>query len=114
MVPIRTILIRPFGHVRHVMTDPTDDHPFTFGCFRAVETPDVPPIDAPIDEPASGTDHDDAPTDDPDATENTDAASPTPIPDGGTRLAGACPTCESTLANVQGVPACTNCTWTAN
>jgi hypothetical protein len=91
------------------MTDPTDDHPFTFGCFRAVETPDIPPID----EPTAATDHD-VPFDDPDAADSGKTASRTPVTDGGPALPGECPTCEGDLANVQGVPACPDCTWTAN
>jgi hypothetical protein len=36
------------------------------------------------------------------------------LPDDGRPLATACPACEADLVNVQGLHACTHCTWTAN
>lgn len=71
------------------MPDPTEAHEFTFGCYRAV--------DVALDEPdrrtdASDTDH-------------------TILTDGGFAGAATCPSCESDLANVQGLPDCTHCAW---
>lgn len=90
--------IYPSGHslilqdlvVSAEMTHPTERHNFTFGCYRAQHAPSV-------DERGD------------DATDET--ADPTPVTDGGAVAATTCPACENDLANVQGVPACTHCTW---
>jgi hypothetical protein len=75
------------------MPDPTEAHDFTFGCYRGV----------------------DVTLDDADAsTADADAEEPTPVTDGGPTGATTCPACENDLANVQGVPACTHCTWNAH
>lgn len=76
------------------MEDPTETHPFTFGCYRAE---DVPSVDA-----AAATD---------DATDSEDR---TVVADGGTVSATTCPACEGDVANVQGVPTCTHCAWNAH
>jgi hypothetical protein len=79
------------------MTHPTERHDFTFGCYRSAEASSI-----------DATEETDA-TDDPtDATDD-----PTPVTDGGVAAATTCPACEDDLANVQGVPACTSCAWTA-
>ncbi|WP_227133578.1 hypothetical protein [Halorubellus salinus] len=72
------------------MADPTEAHDFTFGCYRGV--------DVTLDDPTDAT---------------VDADERTPVTDGGPAGATTCPSCESDLANVQGVPACTHCTWNA-
>ncbi|MFC6955306.1 hypothetical protein [Halorubellus litoreus] len=73
------------------MADPTEAHDFTFGCYRGV----------------------DVTLEDADASTTTSVDEPTPVTDGGPAGATACPACESDLANVQGVPACTHCAWNA-
>jgi|GEM_PF-1172665 len=75
------------------MPDPTETHPFTFGCYRAEDVQSVDATDA----------SDDA----------TDAEERTAVTDGGTVSASTCPACEGDLANVQGVSACTHCAWNA-
>ena len=76
------------------MPDPTEAHEFTFGCYRAVEV----------------TLDDSTPETDADHTPETDADD-TLVTDGGFAGETTCPSCESDLANVQGVPACTHCAW---
>ena len=101
--PCRHSLIRaavvPLGE----MTHPTEAHEFTFGCYR---TETVPSLDAPED----GTDSAEA-NDDANAASDDDRVLAT---DGGRGSATTCPACESDLANVQGVSACTHCAWNAN
>lgn len=65
-----------------------DHHPFNFGMWRNAE-------------PLTDTETD--------ATDET----PTAIADGGVAVTTDCPSCAGDLANVQGVPACSDCTWTA-
>jgi hypothetical protein len=72
------------------MADPTETHPFSFGCYRAESVA--------LDGVAS-----EASTD--------DATDPTPVTDGGVVATDSCPACEHALANVQGVPACPQCAW---
>lgn len=84
------------------MTDPTETHPFTFGCYRATDTPELD--QAAASERASSSD---AVTDEADPE-------PTPVTDGGSVLGAACPSCGGDIANVQGVRDCTHCTWTAS
>jgi hypothetical protein len=68
-----------------------DHHPFNFGLWRNA-TP--------------------AADDEPDASETTDGT-PTALTDGGVAVTTDCPSCTGDLVNVQGVPACSDCTWTA-
>lgn len=74
------------------MADPTEAHEFTFGCYRAV---DVTLDDAENQRDTADADH-------------------ALVTDGGVAGATTCPSCESDLANVQGVPDCTHCAWNAN
>jgi hypothetical protein len=75
------------------MVDPTEAHEFTFGCYRAV--------DVTLDDTESQRDTSDTESDQ------------TVLTDGGFAGATTCPSCESDLANVQGVPDCTHCAWSA-
>ncbi|WP_435319125.1 hypothetical protein [Haloarchaeobius sp. TZWSO28] len=71
-----------------------NDHPFTFGMWR----------------------HSDPVTDENDATEEggeTEPEKKTVVADGGVAITMACPNCDGSLVNVQGVPACTDCDWAA-
>ncbi|WP_440989109.1 hypothetical protein [Haloarchaeobius baliensis] len=69
-----------------------DHHPFNFGVWRRAEP--------------AGDDETDA------ETESTDET-PTAIADGGVAVTTDCPSCTGDLVNVQGVPACSDCDWTA-
>ena len=73
------------------MTDPTEAHEFTFGCYRGV--------DVTLDDAAPENDTTDADDD------------LTIVTDGGFAGGTTCPSCESDLANVQGLPDCTHCAW---
>jgi hypothetical protein len=75
------------------MADPTEAHEFTFGCYRAA--------DVTLDDTTPESD-----------TPETDA-DPTMVTDGGVAGGTTCPSCESDLANVQGVRDCTHCAWNA-
>jgi len=77
------------------MADPTETHPFTFGCYRGDA---VPGVDESAPDAASEESTD-------------DVADPTPVTDGGVVATDSCPACEHALANVQGVPACPQCAW---
>lgn len=78
------------------MADPTEAHEFTFGCYRAV--------DVTLDDAENQRDASDAGAE----------SDHTVLTDGGFVGATTCPSCESDLANVQGVPDCTHCAWTAS
>ncbi|WP_256297034.1 hypothetical protein [Haloarchaeobius salinus] len=64
-----------------------DHHPFNFGMWR-----DAEPVE--------------------DTPETTDGT-PTAVADGGVAVTTDCPSCTGDLVNVQGVPACSDCDWTA-
>ncbi|WP_267640359.1 hypothetical protein [Haloarchaeobius amylolyticus] len=72
-----------------------DDHPFTFGMWRHAE---------PV-------------ADEPEPTETEETADEPEkqkvVADGGVAVTMACPSCDGSLVNVQGVPACTECDWAA-
>ncbi|WP_435333533.1 hypothetical protein [Haloarchaeobius sp. TZWWS8] len=72
------------------------NHPFTFGMWRHSE-----PV---VDEPEE--------TEEAADTEETGEKKPI-VADGGVAVTTACPGCDAPLVNVQGVPACTECDWTA-
>lgn len=63
-----------------------DHHPFNFGLWRRAT-----PADAA----------------------ETDDDTPTAVTDGGVAVTTDCPSCTGDLVNVQGVPACADCGWTA-
>ncbi|MFD1646414.1 hypothetical protein [Haloarchaeobius litoreus] len=69
-----------------------DHHPFNFGIWRRA----APVADAENDAEAEATD-----------------GTPTAIADGGVAVTTDCPSCTGDLVNVQGVPACCDCDWTA-
>jgi|AntRauTorcE11898_2_1112593.scaffolds.fasta_scaffold03427_5 hypothetical protein len=101
--------IYPIGHnlildamVRvRVMPDPTEAHQFTFGCYRAV--------DVTLDDTSDNGNTSEHGTTSDAGTESDHAL----VTDGGFAGGGTCPSCESDLANVQGVPDCTHCAWNA-
>ncbi|WP_435359400.1 hypothetical protein [Haloarchaeobius sp. DFWS5] len=75
-----------------------DDHPFTFGIWRNAE----PVVDA-----NEANEADEA------ETEEAEPEKKPLVADGGVAVAMACPSCDGSLVNVQGVPACSDCDWTA-
>ncbi|WP_435346111.1 hypothetical protein [Haloarchaeobius sp. HRN-SO-5] len=72
-----------------------DHHPFNFGIWRHTDPVDDANADAEAAEATS-----------------TEGERPV-VTDGGVAATTVCPSCSGELVNVQGVPACSDCTWTA-